>query len=55
MPGTASTSVIPLARVTGMCAVAGFTAVAATSSGLNAPSSRVSTVAETAPTSFKPI
>src|ERR1700683_4511272 len=38
VPGAAITAVMPLARVTGMWALAGFTAVAATSPGLFSPS-----------------
>ena len=53
-PGVTSTSVMPLARVTPMCALAGFTAVMATSSGSNSPSSDTSFVARTALISLKP-
>src|ERR1051326_7685986 len=52
---TATTSVIPAARVTGMCSLDGNTAVAATTSGLKGPVSAESTVALTALISLRPI
>src|SRR5882724_2617779 len=55
LPGTARTSVIPAARVTGICSLDGETAVAATTSGLKFPVSVESTVALTAPISRNPI
>ena len=55
LAGTARTSVMPTARVTGMCWLEGRTASAATTSGLKAPVSVVSTVAMTAEISLRPI
>lgn len=54
-PGLVITLVIPLARVTGMCSLAGLTAVAARNCGLNNPISAMSLISRTASISVRPI